>query len=377
MKRISDNSALIQAAFEGFTPSAELTERVKAKRFGRRKKRPILRRAVVIPVAACLAVLFTVTAAAELFGFDEILGRYIRIDDSELAQSLIGTVSDVEYTVSDNEYQIEIIGVSGSSESLFAAVKISRRDGAPVVDHFLNGSVKDSDNIRWLKYMTDILTDDGKMCGYNRHYGNSSIIDENGDILYVLDLYGEDLDGKIISIDFERLVLSQEGREFEKENNVCYSCNSNIWGYYSSDTGELVDIDDSAIVCLPLKWTLSFKYNVSDNAPEVRYADISKQDNSDCVITELKASASGVRISFTSKHDILRSEYGKEAHIIMCDNTHIPLSETCSGSSFDGEHWYNNVNFEYSEEVNTKINQFIDITQAKAVYFDGVTYELE
>lgn len=377
MKRISDNSALIQAAFEGFSPSAELTERVKEKRFGRRKKSHIIKRAVVIPVAACLAVLFTVTAAAELFGFDEILGRYIRIDDSELAQSLIGTVSDVEYTVSDDDYQIEIVGVSGSSESLFAAVKISRRDGTPVVDHFLNGSMEDSDNIRWLKYMTDVLTDDGKMCGYNRHYGNSSKIDENGDILYVLDLYGEDLDGKIISIDFERLVLSQEGREFEEENNVCYSCNSNIWGYYSSDTGELVDIDDSAIVCLPLKWTLRFKYNVSDDAPEVRYADISKQDNSDCVITEMKASASGVRIRFTSRQDIIGTVHKKEAYMIMCDNTQIPLSESCGGCSFDGEYWYSEYDFEYSEEVNTEINQFIDISQAKAVYFDGVTYELE
>lgn len=371
MRKISDNSALIQDAFEGFAPSAELVERVKEKRFGRRKKSHIIKRAVVIPVAACLAVLFTVTAAAELFGFDEILGRYIRIDDSELAQSLIGTVSDVRYTVSDDDYKIEVMGVTGSYDSMFAAVKLSRKDGAPVIEHFLN-ECPDDHNISWQRAQWDIKAYNGGFGG-----GGGSYIDEYGDIVYTMDINGDDLTGKKIEITCDRLVLHRESFELENENDVYYGLNHRKWGYYKQETNEPVDFDDSSVLCLPIGWSVSFKYTASENALAVRYADISKQDNSECTITEIKATASGVQISITCNQNIMQKEYVNKAYMIMNDNTHIPLSASSGSSSFDGEYWYISIDYEYSEEVNTTIKQYIDITEAKAVYFDGVTYELE
>lgn len=371
MKRNSDNSKLIIAAFEGFSPSEELVERVREKRFGRRKKNHIIKRAVIIPVAACLAVLFTVTAAAELFGFDEILGRYIRIDDSELAQSLIGTVSDVKYTVSDDDYKIQVMGVTGSYDSMFAAVKLSRKDGTPVTDHFLI-DCPDDHNISWQRAQWDIKAYKGGFGG-----GGGSYIDEYGNIIYTMDINGDDLTGKKIEITCDRLVLLKESFELQNENNVYYGLNHRKWGYYKQETDEPVDFDDSSVLCLPIGWSVSFRYTASENALTVRYADISAQDNSEYTITELKATASGVRMSFTSDQDNIREEYGKKAYMIMYDNTHIPLSATSGSSSFNGEYWDNCIDFEYSEEVNTTIKQYIDITQAKAVYFDGVTYELE
>lgn len=373
MKRNSDNSAIIRTAFEKYSPSEELTERVKEKRFVRRKRRISLKRAVIIPAAACIALLFTVTAAAELFGFDEILGKYIRIDDSELAQSLIGTVSDVKYTISDDDYKIEVMGVTGSHDSMFAAVKLSRKDGTPVTEHFVTDSTEYTDNISWLRHEWNIHAYLG---GFGGTYG--SYIDEYGDIIYTMDISGDNISGKKIGITCGRLVLHRESFELKNENNVYYGMNHKKWGYFERGTNEPVDLDDSSVLCLPIEWSVSFRYTASDNALAVRYADTSSQDKDDYTVTEVKVSSSGVRISVTGGESVEETTFGysKEAYMIMQDGSAIPLY--CSGGSGqpDGEYWQQSMDFDYYED-GYDIKKYIDISQAKAVYFDGVTYELQ
>lgn len=96
---------------------------------------------VVIAVCAAVAAvsLGTIgTAAVGLIDFNEIFGRTIRTDDAELGEKLIANAADVKWSVSDDDYFVNLKGVTGSEDELLAVIEIARTDGTPVRNYLKN-----------------------------------------------------------------------------------------------------------------------------------------------------------------------------------------------------------------------------------------------
>lgn len=226
---------------------------------------------VFCAVAAVCAVLvcgISAAAAAGLIDFDAVFGSRITVKDSELASSLVGTVSGFKYKVSDKDYKIEIKGVTGNNKKAIAVAEISRVDGTPAVDCFVNST--DDNQFVPLWENAEILNT------YTGGYSIDHRVNEAGNIELYIDWDSEDgIDGKKIICKGENFYPAEAYINFKynKANGDIFTeCTQygESGGNKDSVGGNDKSSDISDILALGLKWEFSFTYRQSDKSQQVK-----------------------------------------------------------------------------------------------------------
>ena len=347
------NEDIFKKAFKNVKPSEELVNSVlelqNAPAVPKRTKRQSFyykpRRIGII--GACAVFVIGVTAAAaEFIDFEAVFGNRITVKDSELASSLVGTVSNFKYKVSDSDYKIDIKGVTGSDKRVIVIAEISRIDGEPVVDHFVNPVSSDERYLDCLWSERDIF-----MTGHRGSW--DYYINEAGNIEVFEDFEADDtkLSGKKISVEGKNFYPGKAYHDFLWENNVNYMYWRGFSGYaqYNEDdnVNVPVDIDDSGVIALDLEWEFSFKYTASDKSTEVK---------------SLKAPEE----NFTIKQNVYNIH--DTSDIFVCEITAVPtyIEAGSTGGSIDFEYEMN----EYVNSLDYAVN-FFDNNEVYIILKDG------
>lgn len=231
------------------------------------KKKTIKIQKPVIAVCSVLAALslgVTGAAAAGIIDFNEIFGSRIRTENEELGSSLIGNADNLKWSVSDDDYVVNLKGVTGTSENLIAVIEIARADGTPVEDYFNNKDLLAKTNLTSCTYVMKIDGDypDGKAgAGYDTY------VNEKGNIEMSIELSG-------IYHNFEiadKTVLI-EGMGFYPASNLIDGKvpreKTAFMAYGDAEyrlTQEEQDYLDE-IAVLDLEWSIEFVYNPSEKS---------------------------------------------------------------------------------------------------------------
>lgn len=404
-----NNRELIKNAFEAIAPSEELIEKVKSAQIAENRSRPRLRKGIIIPAALCFAACLGVTAAAVTgnLDFDVIFGDRIKVADSELAEELVGKVSNVKYSVSDDDYIVSVAGVTGGADSCYAVIEISRKDGTPVTEHFQNPAEFELNYFMWLYEGFDVKNSLGSPADMSMGAGLDTSITENGNIIFTLDLNGDftkPLNGKVISAEGDTLMWFDRYLEIRRETNSYYGKNKGEPGFFDYDTHEPLQTDISSAIALPLKWSISFKYTASDKsqdkltckAPEEKaffrlkspdeigdriYEGGSERYEFECTVKSIEILPTGGRmdIEFPCNHKIffagVETGMENEMYLVRTDGSQIPVS-------FNG--WSGKLNNGISEmslrlaymQPDDHFKNYMDISEVCALSFNGTEYPL-
>lgn len=264
------NKDIFKKAFENVKPSKELVSSVlelqNAPAVPKRTKRQSFyykpRRIGIIGVCAVFVIGVT-AAAAEFIDFEAVFGDYIVVKNSELANSLVGKVKNFKYKVSDDDYKIEIKGVTGTDRSMLGVAEISRVDGTPVIDHFINPTEE-----RALAAFWEHTVFDGSG-------GFGSGVNDEGNIEFHFDISNDSgLIGKKLKVTSKDFYPAETYYNFMRDNNISYMEYGDFSGYVQTPENGYVDhhnfvpadIDDSGIIALELEWEFSFIYKPSEAA---------------------------------------------------------------------------------------------------------------
>lgn len=106
-------------------------------------------------VAACAAVCIlgvgvTAAAATGLIDFDKIFSRHISAENDTVAGQILANVDSVITEVSDENYNAELKAVISDSGTVIGCIEISRKDGAPIADGFVDPLPDMSDSSNYL-----------------------------------------------------------------------------------------------------------------------------------------------------------------------------------------------------------------------------------
>lgn len=404
------NKDIFKKAFENVKPSEELVNGVLSPQAAPRKeKRRFSGRRIMGTAAAVCGVLIcgvTAAAAAGFIDFEAIFGDYIVVENSELANSLVGTVKNFKYKVSDDDYKIEIKGVTGSDKAVTVIAEISRVDGEPVAEHFANPISPDEKLLECLWSERDIF-----MTGYS---GSSDCrINEAGNIelFEEFEADGTKLSGKKITVEGENFYPDRAYWDFMHENNVSYI----KWkaydfsGYALRDEnggitgGNIVpaEVDDSGVIALDLEWKFSFKYTASDKSTEVKSQSAPEKsftlnqnvynvnDTSDIFVCEVTAVPNYIETGSTGgviDFDYEMTGYdnnadysavffeNNEVYIIRGNGERVRCSFGGGSQKPEGNIYKCSYRITYLDDNNRKI--FIDIEAITAISINGTVYEL-
>ncbi|MCM1525032.1 MAG: hypothetical protein NC120_11300 [Ruminococcus sp.] len=406
---------IIKKAFDRVRPSEELVSSVlNFKQETVRTKKKISARHIIGTAAAVCAVLaFGVTAAAVtgLIDFNAVFGMYATVNDSELGDALFGTVTDFSYKVSDDDYQISIKGVTGTDGDIIAVAELTRKDGTPVADHFVNPLPADEiglDNFRSGIHTTDFEFFTG---------GYGSYINESGNIEIVTEFSGNKTsEAKTVTVDGTNFYPLDAYNDFLRENNVYNMDHENFTGYVKREsTYENIipaDVDDSGIIVLELEWEYSFVFSPSDKARQTKFLDDPEENFVFCQgifgthpkedggrysgeddlllvyensadVTYIEAGSTGARVDFVYPENeyektieySVHAFYNSDIYIILKDGRHMKaLTENGSASrSGDMTEWSYKLVYA-DEDWGVK---YIDADDISAISINGTVYEFE
>lgn len=271
------NEDIFKKAFENVKPSEELVKSVLDVRNvpaeAKKTRRFSCKRILCIAAAVCGVLVCGVTAAAAagVIDFEAIFGDYIVVKNSDLANSLVGKVKNFKYKVSDSDYKIEIKGVTGSDKSLMGFAEISRVDGTPVADHFINPVCENSLGGKGLAP----LWEHPGMGTLGASGGYGSYVNDEGNIEFYFDISCDhSLIGKKFKVESKNFYPDEAYLNFKRENNIHYMEWRDFSGYVKADEGwsasydDIIpaDVDDSGVIALELEWEFSFTYKPSEAA---------------------------------------------------------------------------------------------------------------
>lgn len=259
----------IKSAFADVKPSQDLMSRLNDKS---RKKRKIRYSAIKIAAAAAAVCIIGGTAvyAASEMNFIDLFGDYVHVADSELADSLMGTVHNFRYKVSDDDYAIRINGVSGDSSNMMLIAEIYRKDGTPVIDYFKNvPEDEDTDN------MGVDMPENHYVWAFSASTSSwHPEINKDGNIqmYYEVNLLESTIKGKRFCAGGSDIYSFSLLWDFREKNNVYVWYNpsekKNEFKTYLSN--EIIDISDEDVIGLRLDWNFSFRYNPSEKSESVK-----------------------------------------------------------------------------------------------------------
>lgn len=369
-------------------------------RAAERPERKISAKRIFGTAAAVCGVLIcgiTAAAATGLIDFEAVFGRLITVEDAELANSLVGTASNFKYKVSDNDYKIDIKGVTGDEKSAVAVAELSRVDGTPVSDCFVNP------------------TDEGQFIPLREHvnipnmeFGYSYSIDhrvnEAGNIEFFIDLYSDGgIGGRKITIEGEKLYPASAYIDFEHShpNEAVFTTYTQYGENSGNSVGNDVPTDLNDIIALDLKWEFSFTYMASDKSQQVKSLNaptesfpltlevrrLKTKEDFVCELTAqpsyIEAGSTGGRVDFV--YEATGYEFDldyvtdftetAEVYIIMSGGERIRGSFD-GGSCFPGGDICKcSFNLTYWDIYDDKI--FINADDIKAISINGTVYELK
>lgn len=327
----------------------DMAQRVISADTAEKPKCMAFRKPAVIAAAAAVLMVGGVTAGAAtgLFNFNEVF-HSVNAESEALGEALLGAADNIRASISDDDYVVELKGVTGSPSSLLANIEISRADGKP---------------INWLKNayvdVTDITLENAdSFSGGSYNYG----LNEQG----------------VLSIDWEhrlgydKLLVG----ELLMEGTVSLSGNVNL------EDGDSIK---------KLDWTIEFDYTPSEESLKIaKAADVSEN----CMLnvygnleeTEYDGCELDVNaITLTSTFAILNGKmlnedavmYGltntNDVRLIKNDGSEIVAWLLGYSGSFDG-----GIDFtmEYYDDENFINNLAINVDEIKAISINGTVYEL-
>lgn len=387
-------------AMEQLSAGRDVVSSAKIRAAAERPERKISAKRIFATAAAVCGVMIcgvSVAAAAGFIDFDAVFGTQIIVNDSELASSLVGTVKNFKYKVSDSDYKIEIKGVTGDNTNMVAVAEISRVDGEPVAEHFVNPT----DEGQFVP-----LNENVKITNVDGGYGYSIDHRANGadSIKFFIDLYFTDgIDGREITFKGKNLYPVSAYTDFEHNNKneavfteyIKYAENGEKSG------GKNVPKDLNDILALDLEWEFSFTYIQSDKSAEIKSLDapmesfpislevreLKTKKEFVCELTaqpsHIEAGSTGGRVDFV--YEVTGYEFdtdyitdlndSAEVYVIMSDGK---LIRSCfdGGSYFpDGDICRCSFDLTYWDVYDYKI--FINADDIKAISINGTVYELK
>ncbi len=361
-----------------------------------RKKISIKKPVIAICAAAVALTLGTVgAAAAGLINFNEIFGNTIRTDNAELGEALIGNAENVKWTVSDEDYVVNLKGVTGSNSEMVAVIEIARADGQPVKDYLSS---------------LDFLYEGGFLTAFESVKLNGGFDDMGGGgCSVVLNEAGN------IEVSFERLQTGLAGTEFELNcmgfypaeeiNELIFEdmfAQNGMFGssheYYLSDTEKEAL---NKIELLDLSWSLEFTYAPSETGENAiaaenfdetvkldftirSYENYSETDYTteafDVAVDKITADSMGFEIGMmVNRNEYPVAEYSVDPDIdswnieVICkDGTEIPtfISRWNGGG---GDEWELQMSVEYYDDE----RMAVDLSEISAISINGTVYNLE
>ena len=374
------------------------------------KKRKISLKKPMVAVCAAVAALslgVTAAAAAGIFDFNEIFGSRIKVENEELGSSLIGNAGDVKWSVSDEDYVVNLKGVTGTGEIAIAVIEIARADGTPVEDYFSN---KD------LLAVTNLMGaySDCKIDGEYPNVGRDGdeYVNEKGNIEISIEFtgihHGYNMTGRKISLSGTgfypawNLVEGEVPREktaFMAYGDGEYQLTQEEWDYLDS------------IAVLDLDWSIEFVYNPSEKSKDKLIAkDLSEKtlfevdidtahENADGTLTfenfeirELEAAFEEIKISsvggmLSGNIDISElaadfypsviSRADVEVKLINRDGTESDIMVFMASGTSSTHRETGNLSFSFELEFHANGGQTaVDLSEIGAISINGTTYEL-
>lgn len=376
--------------------------RVAAEAVERPERKISAKRILGTAAAVCGVLVCGVTAvgAAGLIDFDEVFGNRVSVSDSELASSLVGTVNNFKYKVSDKDYKIDIKGVTGDDRKVVVIAEILRTDGTPVTDCFANPVPPDEKQLLSLSQVTKVSSLYG--FGYSMGYQ----IGEDGNIELSMELYnGDGLDGKKMTFKGENFYPAGEYIKYERQNETDEAVQTEHVKYREpvavpDNSGAVTDIND--ILALGLKWEFSFTYRQSEKSKQVKSLDAPEESFSlnmrlhmfdpaedyfydvTAQPSYIEAGSTGGRIDYVYKDTgyepnrayVTGITENNEVYIIMKDGERVK-ADFGGGSEFpDGNSSTCSYDLVYYGENRFEII-FIEADDITAISINGTVYELQ
>ncbi len=249
------------------------------------KKRISIKKPVIAICAAAAALtLGTVgAAAAGIINFNEIFGNTIRTENAELGEALIGNAENVKWTVSDENYVVNLKGVTGTNERVMAVVEIARADGMSVEDYLKNKDVLEG----------TILLSGSKYLGLSNpdvNLGKSvyTYVNESGNIEISYQVYLGKYDTcGITSLDGERVIYDGIGFYPASiyDGGVYLGGDYNMIGGNCGEPSEEIRQRLEELSVLNLDWSMEFDYVPSEtSAKTYTVTDLSQPTYFECEV---------------------------------------------------------------------------------------------
>ncbi|MGN0657189.1 MAG: hypothetical protein ACI4KR_10385 [Ruminiclostridium sp.] len=397
---------------DGFERSVlERTEKMENRRINRFKK-PLVAAAVA---AAALGV--TGAAAAGLIDFGEIFGGHLKTAEGYDANELLTCGQDISWTVSDEDYAIEVKGIAGSERDVLVSFEIVRKDGKPVSDFMQKlpedgllesmdaggalykncenqtYSLKGSPSYTWDFEIS--LTDEGNISVYDRITAeepiNGMLVKHSGTDFYPK----KDIDEFRIK-QYETEMALYEEREANNGIflNVEDACPDNY-----------ISLEEADILSLKLDWDIEFVYNpseaslvsksISDDVETVsarlvrmNIADSSKDKEyftQDCAVIESNFNNIGGTVTFgldcpdCTEEEKVFIDFNDRANtvaLITSDGREIPAYIHPLSGEYDGTTYQMMTFIRYSESRAGEMT-VVDIREVTGIKINGAVYPLE
>ena len=365
------------------------------------KKRSFRPAAAIAAAAVLMVGGVTAAAATGLLNINDMFGGRISAQDEQLAQGLVGAAKDFTWTTSDDDYAIELKGVTGSESDMLLMYEIVRTDGRPVTD-----------------FMTNIPEDRGLVgfveVGFSDENAfstamsdNQYAVNEQGNIeIFNRIITNGDLRGQQYSVNGVNLYPYHELWIFlqrQKDNIFMwdYHTDEHPIGFYSHESfkaNKPVDIalDDERIIGLELTWSIDFTYSPSDittlsktiSTEDTAFAVYRRNpyknsiETLNCTIAKNHFSCVGgwLECEYFGEANIGDFDKQNEVHLITEDNMLIPCSFVNRGYSTDYSEVKSgvttlDVEIRYSETADAPITA-IDISEITAISINGETFPL-
>lgn len=419
------NKNIFKKAFENVKPSEELLKSVldvhNVPAVPKKTRRVSCKRILGTAAAVCGLLICGITAAAVtgVINFKELFGKHIDLDNDELGSKLMAQATDVVYTVSDDDYRVGLKGITGDIGSLYAIIEITRVDGTPVTEHFLN-TLNDMANAKWLYDYCDASQWSGDYGGF---------INNKGNLEFFLDIQNRFgiLDGTTISAGEENLVLENEFERYCEDIDAVYGEYPDFYGTptlgwwrdpirgmsreevikyeeralekYGFSVGmeplsdeELDKIDVSSFMLLPLKWEISFTYHAPEissiklvcERPEKKTVFHDEYGETEITIINIEIGAAGGMINYEYCIDKDREKMfiepfseNNEICLIMSDGSRVSmLVSSASGSYNGGDSAACTFRLDFAGESSDTV-RYIDVSKGRAISINGTVYDLQ
>ncbi len=359
------------------------------------------------PAAAIAAAVFlmvggvTAAEATGLLNINDMFGGRISAQDEQLAQGLVGAAKDFTWTTSDDDYAIELKGVTGSESDMLLMYEIVRTDGRPVTDFMTNIP---EDGV--LDMFTDISFSDHSpytVTGSDMYFINE---DGNVGIYYRIitngNITGEHYSQKSVNLYPEKMLWGYlQHKDVGIVMHMPRAWSDSPIGFYNSEAYSAktpldIPLNDENIIGLELEWSIDFTYYPSDIAALSKSVS---EENADVSITRWKTFMGGLETldcnvtysHFSCVGGWLEVEYAGEVYIggnyeghnevyLLMDNGEMhPCSFVGRGQgTFYEDEAVTRIDIEvrYGDAAEDTISA-VDIEKIKAVYINGKTFPLE